>query len=223
MMQKREELLTTDEQRLILINSRNILVKLKKHLCLSVFIYGLISSFLISPFYFVIAQSGVLIPLPSEKPDAKILSLAVMNVEITIDNQHATVKIMQVFDNHDARVLEGKYIFALPQKGSISDFAVWDADQRIPGVMMEKRRANQIYESVKQQQTDPGILQTTDDTEGSTGFSAKIFPINAYGTKRLEMEYTEDLAVENLYSHFTFPLKPSYGETQTIGEFNSIA
>lgn len=166
------------------------------------------------------AQSGVLIPLPSEKPDAKILSLAVMNVEITIDNQHATVKIMQIFDNHAAQTLEGKYVFALPQTGSISDFAVWDFDQRIPGVMMEKRRANQIYESVKAQQTDPGILQTTDDTESTKGFSAKIFPINAYGTKRLEMEYTEALAVENLTAHFTFPLKPSYGETQIVGEFN---
>ncbi|MBC7796374.1 MAG: VWA domain-containing protein, partial [Pyrinomonadaceae bacterium] len=30
----------------------------------------------------------------------------------------------------------------------------------------------------------------------------------------------EDLAIENLTSQFTFPLKPSYGETQTIGEFN---
>lgn len=165
------------------------------------------------------AQSGVLIPLPSEKPNAKVLSLAVMNVEITIDNQHAAVRIMQIFDNHQAQILEGKYVFALPQKTSISDFAVWDDDRRIPGVMMEKRRANQIYESVKAQQIDPGILQTTDETERA-GFSAKIFPINAYGTKRLEMEYTEDLAIENLTSHFSFPLKPSYGETQTVGEFN---
>ena len=182
--------------------------------------YFLLSPFLLLPFYFAKAQSGVLIPLPSEKPDAKILSLAVMNVEITIDNQHASVKIMQIFDNHVAQTIEGKYIFALPQTGSISDFAVWDFDQRIPGVMMEKRRANQIYESVKAQQTDPGILQTTDETESAAGFSARIFPINAYGTKRLEMEYTEDLAVENLTSHFSFPIKPSYGETQTVGEFN---
>ncbi|MCY7376018.1 MAG: VIT and VWA domain-containing protein [Pyrinomonadaceae bacterium] len=168
----------------------------------------------------VSAQSGVLIPLPSEKPDAKVLSLAVMNVEITIDNQHATVKIQQIFNNHTANTLEGKYVFALPHQSSISDFAVWDNDVRIPGVMMEKKRANRIYESIKQVQTDPGILQTTDETESAKGFSAKIFPINSYGTKRLEMEYTEDLAVENLTSHFTFPLKPSYGESQVIGELN---
>lgn len=171
-------------------------------------------------FSIVSAQSGVLLPGNESKPNPKTLSLAVMNVDVTIDNQHAVVKVMQIFDNHFAATLEGKYVFALPGESSISDFAVWDSDTRIPGVMMERRRANKIYESVKQKQVDPGILQTTDETESATGFSAKIFPINGYGTKRLEMEYTEDLPVENLTSHFSFPLKPTYGEAQTAGEFN---
>ncbi len=168
----------------------------------------------------VSAQSGVLISTDEKKPNPKMLSLAVMNVEITIDNQHATVKVMQIFDNHTDRTLEGKYVFALPQKSSISDFAVWENESRIPGVMMERRRANRVYGEIKQAQTDPGILQETDETESANGFSAKIFPINSYGTKRLEMEYTEDLPVDNLASHFTFPLKPTYGESQTVGEFN---
>ena len=181
---------------------------------------ALIFIFLLLPFHFVAAQSGVLTPLPSEKPNANILSLAVMNVKITIDNQHATVKVSQIFDNHTSDILEGKYIFALPAKASIGDFAVWDNDTRIPGVMMEVNRANRIYGEIKQKQIDPGILQTTDETSSAKGFSAKISPINAYGTKRLEMEYTEDLPVENLTSHFTFPLKPAYGEAQTVGELN---
>ena len=173
------------------------------------------------------AQSGVLIPSPNEKPDPKILSLAVMNVDILIDNQHAAVRVMQIFDNHTAANLEGKYVFALPHPASISDFAVWDNDLRIPGVMMEKRRANEIYGEIKRKESDPGILQSTDgpgdgnsDEGTGSGFSAKIVPINSYGTKRLEMEYTEELPIDDLTSHFTFPLKPSYGESQTVGELN---
>ena len=68
-----------------------------------------------------------------------------MNVDVLIDNQHARVKVLQIFDNHTSQILEGKYLFALPSAASISDFAVWDADVRIPGVMMEKRRANKAY------------------------------------------------------------------------------
>ena len=69
------------------------------------------------------AQSGVLIPSTGSKPDPKILSLNVMNVDVLIDNQHARVKVMQIFDNHSAQTLEGKYLFALPQTASIFDFA----------------------------------------------------------------------------------------------------
>src|SRR4051812_25504987 len=82
-----------------------------------------------------VAQTGVVIPLPNEKPDQDILSLAKMNVDILIDNQHATVRVMQIFDNHIDRTLEGKYLFALRSTSSISDFAVWDNETRIPGVM----------------------------------------------------------------------------------------
>ena len=171
-------------------------------------------------FALAVGQSGVLIPSPGEKPDQKILSHAVMNVDILIDNQHATVKVMQIFDNLSAATLEGKYVFGLPPSSSISDFAVWDEHLRIPGVMMEKRRANRIYGEIKQQRIDPGILQTTDANESQAGFSARIFPINGYGTKRLEMEYTEELPVQDLTSSFTFPLKPSFGEIQSVREFN---
>jgi Ca-activated chloride channel family protein len=166
------------------------------------------------------AQSGVLIPSSKEKPDASILSLQVMNVDVLIDNQHATVRVLQIYDNHTAQTLEGKYLFALPPLASVSDFAVWDNDTRIPGVMMEKRRANAIYGEIKQATVDPGLLQQDDEHEGQTAFSARVFPINPYGSKRVEMEYTEMLSVEGLTSHFTFPLKPSGGNEQHAREFN---
>src|SRR5215210_7586141 len=59
---------------------------------LSVLCVSVVKIFLICSL--VSAQSGVLIPSSGNKPNPKILSLAVMNVEILIDNQHATVKVM---------------------------------------------------------------------------------------------------------------------------------
>ena len=166
------------------------------------------------------AQSGVLIPSTSTKPDPNTLSLNTMNVDVLIDNQHARVRVLQIFDNHTSQILEGKYSFALPPSASISDFAVWDADVRIPGVMMERRRADKVYSEIKQQNVDPGLLQQDDEHEGNSAFSAKVVPIPPYGTKRVEMEYTEMLWVDGLLSHFTFPLKPSFGDPQRVDEFN---
>jgi Ca-activated chloride channel family protein len=165
------------------------------------------------------AQSGALIPaLIKNEPDPSILSLQVMKVDVRIDNQHAHVKVLQIFDNHTAQILEGKYLFALPPQSSIADFAVWDGDLRLPGVILEKRRANQIYSQIKQQMTDPGLLQQDDERGGTSAFSAKVFPIPAYGSKRVELEYTEMLSVENLTSRLSFPLKPSFGPPQRVGE-----
>jgi Ca-activated chloride channel homolog len=165
------------------------------------------------------AQSGALIPVSvKNEPDASILSLQVMKVDVAIDNQHARVKVLQIFDSHTNQVLEGKYLFALPPQSSIADFAVWDGDLRLPGVILEKRRADQIYSEIKNQEIDPGLLQQDDERGGTSAFSAKVFPIPAYGSKRIELEYIEMLPVENLTSHFSFPLRPSFGPPQRVGE-----
>jgi Ca-activated chloride channel family protein len=165
------------------------------------------------------AQSGALIPVSvKNEPDSSILSLQVMKVDVAIDNQHARVKVLQIFDSHTDQVLEGKYLFALPPQSSIADFAVWDGDLRLPGVILEKRRADQIYSEIKNQEIDPGLLQQDDERGGTSAFSAKVFPIPAYGSKRVELEYTEMLPVDNLTSHFSFPLRPSFGPPQRVGE-----
>ena len=57
---------------------------------------------------------------------------------------------------------------------------------------------------------DPGLLQMgergTDEARRSTMFSARIVPIPAYGTKRLELEYHESIPVENAEVVFRDPL-----------------
>lgn len=173
------------------------------------------------PIHQSLAQSGVLIPSSrGNSPDEKILSLSVMNIDILIDNQHAKVKVLQVFDSHEGNILEGKYIFALPTSGTISDFAIWENNVRIPGVIMETRRAEAIYGELTNAQVDPGLLQQDDEHGGNSAFSVRVFPIPAYGSKRLELEYTEILPIEELTSRFSFPLKPEAGYIQHVNELN---
>lgn len=166
------------------------------------------------------AQSGVLIPSSTEKPDPSILTLDEMSVNITIDNQFARVKVVQIFGNKTNSAQEGKYIFLIPTTASISDFALWDGDVRIPGVILEARRADEIYKDLALQAIDPGIVKQSDEDESSTAFTVKVAPIPAYGTKRLELEYTELLRVENLESYYSFPFKPNEYGTQTVGRLS---
>ena len=172
-----------------------------------------------------LADTGVLIPGDRQQPDPAIFSLNEMVLEIRIDNGVARVQLRQVFGNHSATVQEGVYQFALPGKATVSDFAVWDDVTRIPGVILERRRAGEIYEEAKAQTIDPGLLQmgerTADEGGGparsSQQFTARIVPIPRFGTKRIEMEYQHPVAVERYRSEFVVPLKPDVYGVQSAG------
>jgi Ca-activated chloride channel family protein len=166
------------------------------------------------------ADSGVLIPTDKQAPDPAILSLTEMQVDIHIDNGDARVWVRQVFTNHTNRPQEGNYQFALPSGTTVSDFAVWDGPVRIPAVILERKRAKAIYQELKSQAIDPGLLEqgerTADEARRSAIFSAHIVPIPAYGTKRLEIEYHERIPVSARKSYFLLPLKPdSYAIQKT--------
>ena len=173
----------------------------------------------------VLGDLGVLIPSGSSAPDPAILSLDQMAIDIRIDNGDARVSVRQVFASHQGGVLEGEYLFSMPSRSTVSDFAVWDGVTRIPGVILERRRAEEIYEALTQQQIDPGLLQQGErGTEGASeatrtsAFSARISPIPGFGTKRLEMEYHEVVPVENLRSGFALPLRPDAYNAQSARE-----
>src|ERR1700730_18574940 len=163
-------------------------------------------------------DAGILIPRDKQQPNAAILSLEEMEITIRIDNGDARVFVRQVFANHTTSIEEGNYIFALPSRATVSDFGVWDGPTRIPAVILERKRAGDLYEQIKQQSIDPGLLQMgergTEEASRSAVFSARIVPIPAYGTKRLEFEYHESIPIENLKSYFAVPLRPDAYQAQ---------
>src|SRR5450755_2615861 len=160
----------------------------------------------------LLADAGILIPRDKAQPDPAVLSLEEMEITIRIDNGDARVFVRQIFANHTAKIEEGNYIFALPSQATVSDFAVWDGPTRIPAVVLERKRAEDIYTQLKRQSIDPGLLQMgergPEEAKRGSVFSARIVPIPPHGTKRLEIEYHQSIPVENLKSYFAIPLRP---------------
>ena len=160
----------------------------------------------------LLGDAGILIPRDKAQPDPAILSLEEMEITVRIDNGDARVFVRQIFANHSDKIEEGNYIFALPSQATVSDFAVWDGPTRIPAVVLERKRAEDIYTQLKRQSIDPGLLQMgergPEEAKRGSVFSARIVPISRYGTKRLEIEYHQSIPVENLKSYFAIPLRP---------------
>lgn len=158
------------------------------------------------------ADAGVLIPSTVKKqPDPAILSLEEMRVSIVVDHRLARVRLQQIYASHLGRILEGTYLFSFPPGASLSDFAIWDGVVRIPGVILEKRKAAEIYRDLVWQSIDPGLLQMGGQDESSEipadFFTVKVVPIPPFGFKRMELEYQQRLDVQDGKVQFTLPLK----------------
>lgn len=170
-------------------------------------------------------QTGVLLPRDKEAPDPAVLSLEEMTVDITIDDGDARVLLTQIFLNHTNAIQEGTYRFPLPSAATVSDFAVWDGAVRIPAVVLERKRAQEVYDEARMQTIDPGLLEMGEragaDPAERTLFTAKIVPIPAYGTKRLELEYHQRLEATALEQGFVLPLKPDAAGSQSVHHFRA--
>src|SRR5438445_3069319 len=178
--------------------------------------------------YLVTAQlkgdDVMIVPRGSTQTNPAILSLEEIQIDIRIDNGDARVFVREIFANHTAGIQEGNYVFGLPGRATISDFAVWDSLTRIPAVILERKRAEEIYNQLTAQRIDPGLLQQgergADEARYSAAFSARIFPIPSHGTKRMEIEYHESIPVENLKSLFAIPLRPDVYRGLTARKMN---
>ncbi len=164
-------------------------------------------------------DTGSIIPTGEDAPNSARLALESLDVHIVIDNGHATVAIREVFQNKTDSVLEGTYGLSLPGDATVSNFAVWDELTRIPGVILERKRAGELYNEIRNQAIDPGLLESGEVSDSaapgqaahSTGFTVKIVPIPPYGYKRIEAEYRQTVPLTQLKSDFVFPLKSSSG------------
>ncbi|HVS00302.1 MAG TPA: VIT and VWA domain-containing protein, partial [Thermoanaerobaculia bacterium] len=74
--------------------------------------------------------------------------------------------------------------------------------QEMVGEVVEKQRARQIYESYKQTQKDPGLLEQTDFKT----FEMRIFPIAAQAEQRVRITYYQELDFDHDWATYVYPL-----------------
>jgi Ca-activated chloride channel family protein len=175
-----------------------------------------------------LADNWQITPSTLQAPSQTVLSIAELHADIKIDGGHAIVTIREVFRNKTEGVLEGTFGTALPGDAAISDFAVWDDVVRIPGVILERKRAGELYDQIRAMQIDPGLLQSGEVTESnaegearrSAEFTAKIVPIPGNGYKRVELAYRQTVPVDQLASAFVLPLKPQANRPLNVENFS---
>jgi Ca-activated chloride channel family protein len=147
-------------------------------------------------------------PRPVTLPRA--LPVKSINIDTKIAGQVATTHLVQIFRNDSDAVLEGTYLFPIPEAASIVEFAIWDGDRKLVGEVRSREEARRIYDEIVRRQRDPGLLEYA----GKDLFQASIFPIPAHSDKKLELTYTQVLKAESGTVSYRYPLGTGHNLAQ---------
>src|SRR5688572_4571550 len=170
----------------------------------------------------ICSAQGVIVPGPCRRcptppireipPVALPRSLPVKSIKIDtrISSQVATTHVEQVFRNDTNFTLEGTYFFPIPEAASISEFAIWEGNQRLVGEVRTREEARRIYDEIVRRQRDPGLLEYA----GKDLFQASIFPIPPRSDKKLEITYTQVVRAEGGTVSYRYPLGTGRQATQ---------
>lgn len=160
-----------------------------------------ISSGLMSP----AGADGIIIVDPPPGVDVRLdqsLAIKYHHVDIQIKDQVATTRVDQVFVNDNPWTAEGTYIFPLPQGAAVSDFVMWVDGKAVHGEILEADEARTIYDDVVRRMKDPALLEYV----GRKALKASVFPIPPGEERKIELEYSQILPVENGLVHYIYPL-----------------
>src|SRR5262245_59208981 len=135
------------------------------------------------------------------------------HVRTVIQDGFARTEIEEEFLNETGRILEGRYVFPLPPRASISRLALWVGSTLVEGEIVERERASRIFRSIVNDTVrprDPALLEWVRGSE----FSMTIFPIPAHAARKVVLGYDEVLAAEQGTLRYVLPL--SLGEERAV-------
>ena len=137
-----------------------------------------------------------------------------VKIDMKVVGAIAVTTVDMVFYNPNNRVLEGELQFPLGEGQNISRFALDINGNLREGVVVEKAKGQQVFESVIRQKIDPGLLEKTQ----GNNFKARIYPLPAKGTRRIVIAYEQELTKEN--SNYKAFLPVDYRDTLKTFELN---
>ncbi len=129
------------------------------------------------------------------------LKIAFHRVNVQIDNQIAHTSIDMKFVNEGEGLAEGTFVFPLPLDASVDSLTMYVNDQPIEAKILPADEARSVYDAIVRQYRDPALLEYV----GSQAVQANIFPIPPGETRRIEITYSQALAVDNGLIHYLYP------------------
>jgi Ca-activated chloride channel homolog len=144
--------------------------------------------------------AGLLKPIGAN--DSAALRIESHRVDVTINNGFARTEIDQVFVNDGSAPMEGLYSFPLPKQASLAELSLWSDGQEITGEVIERQRAQEIYQSEKEQGRQTALAEKN----GYKTFDVRVGNIPAHSSARVRLVYYQALEVDLNVGRYLYPL-----------------
>ena len=151
-----------------------------------------------------VMAAGLMTPVDSNKA---ALSIKSHHVNVTIEDGYAITEVEQTFSNPHQQDLEAIYSFPTPEKGVVSEFTVWIDGNPVIGEVLEKQKAQQLYQEEKSAGRDAGLTTKVKHYR----FEVKVSPVRANQDTRIRLVYMQAANIDNSIGRYVYPLEE--GET----------
>ena len=183
---------------------------MKRHTIFSLFIFTVCAAFNLS------AQAKTIQPRikMSAGTDGKAIRLSNLSIDVAVTGNIATTTYDMIFTNSSNRILEGEFEFPLDNGQTVSRYALDINGKLREGVVVEKEKGRQVFETIVRKNIDPGLVEMT----SGNNFKTRVYPIPANGSRRVVIAYEQELKTVN--GNRTYILQPLTDETIDTFDFS---
>lgn len=147
-----------------------------------------------------VSAAGLLKPVNSQLPDLQIRE---HHVDVVIEDGYATTTVEQVFHNPNTQSLEAIYSFPVPDKAAVGEFIYWINGQPVIGEVVEKQKAQDIYEQQKQAGQQAALVEK----DAYKTFDISVSPIAPQTDVRIRLVYLQPAHVDTGIGRYAYPLE----------------
>ena len=144
--------------------------------------------------------AGILTPTGSGHQPIQIRD---HHVNVVINNGFAMTEVQQTFYNPNNQDLEAMYSFPLPKSASLSEVTIYVGEREINGEVLEKQKAQQVYEEEKSRGNEAGLAEKNEFYT----FDFKVHPVPANDETKIRFLYYQPLTIDTGIGRYLYPLE----------------
>ena len=154
----------------------------------------------------VSGAAGLLTPVGGNES----LQIISQQVNVKIADGYAMTTVEQVFSNPAKTVLDAQYRFPVPENAAVGQFTYWVHGQAIHGEVVEKERAQQIYQAEKQS----GRKVAVTEQQGYQHFDIKVANLQPGENAQVKLVYWQAIEVDHGIGRYVYPLEEGGTDTE---------